>query len=98
MSNRIINLKNRFVSTSPNCPVRYWELHDAQYPSVSPLTTSTDLVVHDSLAELVSVSTENFNWEKKIYLRNKNMNPTSECNWQCYKDRYPVDFSSFNLE
>ena len=92
------NLKSRFISKSPNCPVRYWELHDAPYPAVSPLITSSDIIVWDAEAEQISVTTEIYNWEKKIYLRNKNMNPTMECNWQCYKERYPTDLGALNIE
>ena len=98
LDNNSPNLKSRFITNRPNCPVRYWELHDAPFPVVSPLTTSGDIIIFDNEAEKISVTTEIYNWEKKIYLRNRNMNPTDECNWQCYKDRYPTDLSTFNIE
>lgn len=90
-----INLKARFVSSSPNCPVRFWELYDSD--EITPLVDSPELKMFDSYADHIAVSTENFNWSKTIYLKNKFMNPTFECNWQCYKNRYP-EFSSMNLE
>ena len=72
------SLHPRFVSASSNCPIRYWSLFDSD--GTTPLADSTDIKVENDGVKL-AVSTENFNWTKKLFLKNKILNPNGVCNW-----------------
>ena len=87
-------LSATFISASANCPIRQWDLFDSD--GITKLVDSEDIKILNP-GEKIAVVTEYFNWSKKIYLRNKILNPNKVCNWKCYKKRYS-NLSSKNLE
>ena len=70
-------LNQRFTSASGTCPIKEWDLFDSDG---TPLVDSAEIKIL-SVGTKIMVSTENFDWHKKIYLRNKDLNPNGACNW-----------------
>ena len=87
-------LKNSFISGSSNCKIREWEILDSDGQTL--LQNQNDIqVTNDAQDPYTPVSVHITPWiqdyKKEIYIRNKDVNPTGQCNWQCYIDRYPQD-------
>ena len=87
-------LKDSFVSQSQNCKITEWELYDSD--GSTKLQNQDDIKVtydasNTNLPKSVHIDPSKQNHVKEIYLRNKDANPSGQCNWQCYIERYPQD-------
>ena len=52
----------------------------------------------DTNGQRIALNTEFFDFTKKIYMKNKVLNPTGVCNWACYQNRYPGTLGGMNQE
>ena len=63
----LVPLRNQFLSSSPNCPIRFWSLFEDD--GVTPLVATAEMLILNN-ETLIEISSEVFNWGKTIYMKN----------------------------
>ena len=87
-------LRDLFISRSSNCRIQEWEVYEADGKTLMQKQDGVSVEFQAGAVSVplkVSIDTWIQDYTKTIILKNKDINPSGQCNWQCYIDRYPQD-------